>query len=231
MKNYILLFSIVLFSFQAEAQCPGQSIPANAEVVTGGANPQRNGSNKNYWICNKGVLILVGGHNNIYIEGSGLDTAIVSITGDSNNIYAKNYCELTLVGKYNFIFLESGVKFTNNSTLFTKKNCPGVQQFYYGSAPSPGCPDVVGIEDHGLKEKIKIYPNPASGTLNLEIPAEISSGSIISIIGLDGSLVRERLIIGHESVSKIDIEGISPGLYLLRIQSSDFQHSRKISIE
>ena len=75
---------------------------------------------------------------------------------------------------------------------------------------------------------IKIFPNPASGLINVVLPDDIAymTGALLDITG---SVVKEvRLQKGNNSVS---IEGIASGLYILKLNNEDKVFTRKITIQ
>ena len=74
------------------------------------------------------------------------------------------------------------------------------------------------------KQKIKIYPNPASDFIRIELVQEAN----IRITDLNG-----RIIQIHEHIlnKTIDIQGMACGLYLIQIETKEGIEIRKFSIE
>lgn len=71
---------------------------------------------------------------------------------------------------------------------------------------------VTGIVEHEAPVMF-IYPNPAGQLLNIEVPAQLETGTL-SLYDAVGSLVRE--IKSFKSAS-LDVSGLVPGTYILRL--------------
>ncbi|MBS2211264.1 T9SS type A sorting domain-containing protein, partial [Carboxylicivirga mesophila] len=71
---------------------------------------------------------------------------------------------------------------------------------------------------------VTIYPNPASSFVNVELGA-VEGRVVISLINSNGSVVDNYET--AESVMKMDISGLSPGVYILNIQATGFNHTIK----
>jgi PKD repeat protein len=70
--------------------------------------------------------------------------------------------------------------------------------------------------------EVKIYPNPASQYLNLSFNNYEGKTSIVSVFGVNGQLMKTILIEVHDQmVQRIDLQGFSGGLYLIRIADPD----------
>lgn len=64
--------------------------------------------------------------------------------------------------------------------------------------------------------KVLVFPNPASDKVNIEIPQEWRSGAEVSLISFNGQELLKR-IYQNTSVITIPLEGISKGIYMLKI--------------
>lgn len=91
--------------------------------------------------------------------------------------------------------------------------------FYYGYA---NCN--VGLENAYWSEtRVKVFPNPAQGSLSIETGEGIRSAILINELG------QKREYKVSYPATRIDLHGISPGAYLLRINDGNDQwHSTKI---
>ena len=78
---------------------------------------------------------------------------------------------------------------------------------------------------------IKLFPNPAKDILQIEYSGE--KGRLkTTILDLKGSLIREDFISDGAAVShSLDLKGIKPGLYLLKIQNGSLFRTVKLVIE
>jgi len=73
---------------------------------------------------------------------------------------------------------------------------------------------------------IKFYPNPAGDFINIEIENNNDIAKSIEIINEMGISV-----ISSKFINKIDVSGLSSGLYLIRINFRNYTHTEKILIE
>ncbi|REE01520.1 tandem-95 repeat protein [Marinoscillum furvescens] len=73
----------------------------------------------------------------------------------------------------------------------------------------------------GATNQVKIFPNPASSYLMVELPA----ATTVSVLDLNGSIVLQGL-----SNQKLDISKLPEGIYLLRFEANSEMTSRKILI-
>lgn len=76
------------------------------------------------------------------------------------------------------------------------------------------------------KIKIKVYPNPAENTLNIEIAGQISVQKIC-LTDMQGRLVKEYT----GDFSKLDVSNIAAGNYFLQIYSGSGKATKKILIK
>ncbi|NNE54553.1 MAG: T9SS type A sorting domain-containing protein [Flavobacteriales bacterium] len=70
---------------------------------------------------------------------------------------------------------------------------------------------VVGLEEFEIAEEFLVYPNPATTWLQLVAPSE---GAMVSIYGLDGSLIQSFQMSGRQHVLHLDL---AAGVYVARI--------------
>jgi PKD repeat protein len=79
--------------------------------------------------------------------------------------------------------------------------------------------------DENINDKspeVKVYPNPASQYLSLSFNHYEGKTSIVSIFRANGQLMKTILIEVHDQmVERIDLQGFSDGLYLIRIADSE----------
>ncbi|CAN5506817.1 hypothetical protein BH11BAC2_BH11BAC2_18970 [soil metagenome] len=83
----------------------------------------------------------------------------------------------------------------------------------------------VGIEDLNAKDGISIYPNPGRDLINVET----SRPSNIQLLDSNGKIVLSDNTIFEKH--SLNTTNISPGFYLLKIESGNFFQIRKIILE
>ncbi len=90
-----------------------------------------------------------------------------------------------------------------------------------------------GIEDFLNDNNISLYPNPANDKLNIEINIPGQPEIEVSLSDLLGrEIINQRFILDQKSNLKtLDLNGISKGLYILKIHSGSASFSKKIIID
>jgi hypothetical protein len=85
--------------------------------------------------------------------------------------------------------------------------------------------DPVLIDLTGIQEQLntlKIYPNPAEDGVNIELPDQIDiSKMVLKLHNAIGLTVYERLMDANPFY--LSLEGVSPGVYMLTIESKNLQ--------
>jgi hypothetical protein len=72
----------------------------------------------------------------------------------------------------------------------------------------------IGVEQHRLNSKIKLYPNPTKNTLKIESKLQLDSYEIYTILG---SRIQSGKLINQE----INVSELKAGMYILKITTSD----------
>ena len=71
----------------------------------------------------------------------------------------------------------------------------------------------------GMASLFSLYPNPASGSvqvLNMNPSNPVSS---MELYGIPGNVIRSWQVSGNQNLNSIDLTGIACGLYELRIKT------------
>jgi hypothetical protein len=80
--------------------------------------------------------------------------------------------------------------------------------------------------------KLKIYPNPASDKLWVELDLKFNDDAILEIITTDGKPVMNRLLKGYKQYFEmIDISGLPKGLYYIRIYNKEWLVTDKLLVQ
>ncbi len=102
---------------------------------------------------------------------------------------------------------------------------------YQGCSKTSDCIHVnpLGIEQ-GATDKIRIFPNPSSGSFSINLDHGSSTGNSLLIIrDIGGKQVYTKKI-GNERVSTLDLD-LSSGMYILTIRREDNEQRIKLIIE
>lgn len=110
--------------------------------------------------------------------------------------------------------------FTGDQTIYVADGCFGGLQCYSNGqieyenqfsfqTPNPSCNILDSTNEVDTESMIGIFPNPASTEISIESQRHIESVEIWSV---DGKLLRTS-----QFSKSIDIEGLHPGIYFLRV--------------
>jgi len=77
-------------------------------------------------------------------------------------------------------------------------------------------------------QKVSIYPNPAEGSIFINVPNALSSFIDFSITDVQGKAIQSGQIFSQKTT--LDLSVISPGIYVLIVQSSKIRFTEKIVI-
>jgi len=86
-----------------------------------------------------------------------------------------------------------------------------------------------GIEDLSLSKSIRIYPNPASNFCDLDWTNLGQESLNIDFVSFTGSVIRSWEEVRGDNL-RIDLTGLSPGIYWLKIRKESRQIVKKILI-
>ncbi len=88
--------------------------------------------------------------------------------------------------------------------------------------------NATGIEQEEINSLFKIYPNPSSGHIQIEITDQAQSEFRVKLTDLNGKLVYETEC--HKRLCELNLE-LPGGMYLLSIESSGRNITQKIILE
>ena len=85
-----------------------------------------------------------------------------------------------------------------------------------------------GIESVNTNEKLKIYPNPTSDKLSIDLSSFNDKEIVIDIIDLSGKLISTSTKIGGTTVD-LEMSQFTKGLYHIRIHTENGLIVQKVS--
>lgn len=96
----------------------------------------------------------------------------------------------------------------------------------------PGALGVIeGVEVSypGATQRFHAFPNPASEHLSLSLPAALSPGSTLCLLGADGRELR-RWTLQEETIVQLSIKGLPPGPYFMQLRHAGGVWTEKLII-
>lgn len=106
---------------------------------------------------------------------------------------------------------------------------PGKKESYSASRSNIATNEVVGIEEGLESNDVRIYPNPNNGEFTVEIHRPIEKGARITLFNSLGQEVYGTILIGEKA--NLTLNGLTKGVYLLRVNSDDASTIRKVVVE
>ena len=89
----------------------------------------------------------------------------------------------------------------------------------------------VGIEGVDGAASVRIYPNPATHTASVDVSG-ISGRVTISVLDISGRVLRnEQMECDAACVKTLQVEGLAPGAYFVRVASDSYCTVRKLFVE
>jgi hypothetical protein len=86
----------------------------------------------------------------------------------------------------------------------------------------------LGMQDYTLNDKFAIYPNPSNGNVNIK--SDGFSISSISIIDMQGRLVKKIETTSLTSITPVDLTSLSSGIYNMIVEADGSKGMKKILI-
>ena len=83
-------------------------------------------------------------------------------------------------------------------------------------------------------KKTSIFPNPVKNNLTIQFPNTIDSDTEVTIITINGQLVKKQIIAQNELVDYqklIDVTDLKNGIYLLQLHSNNYSKTLKIVVQ
>jgi hypothetical protein len=132
--------------------------------------------------------------------------------------------ELDSMGHGNTIFSTTYTSWLHVAVVMVNKNI--VKSNEWGGASATVLN--VGIEEEKLSnESFKVFPNPTSGFINLELPQNFEG--TIKLYSLSGKLLQRQSVVTQEAdVHSLSLESYPAGVYLIQIESDGRRFQKRI---
>ena len=82
------------------------------------------------------------------------------------------------------------------------------------------------IEDYYEQHFVKLYPNPATERITIELPGNNASAKSASIINIAGQLVYHEIFMENKQI--INIEELNSGIYMIRINDGNTTFTKRL---
>ncbi|MEI7981648.1 MAG: choice-of-anchor J domain-containing protein, partial [Bacteroidota bacterium] len=88
----------------------------------------------------------------------------------------------------------------------------------------------LGIHEPAKRDPLNIYPNPARDRITLNLGSNSTGSFSVELLNLYGETTRMWKEMGNQPSVTLNIGGISPGIYIVRLHTTDREINRKIMI-
>jgi hypothetical protein len=161
---------------------------------------------------------------------------------------------VALTGQYRFAFTDTSLNFPTNRTWYwgdgtsNNLNQPHATKVYttagqkcvvlkawnqYGTSYDTVCLQVhlTGINDIELSDKISVYPNPSTGTVNIELSEDIANGAKVSVYNILGAQVNETIEVkSNITKTALNLNNLESGVYMLKVETPNGTAVKQIVI-
>jgi len=157
---------------------------------------------------------------------------IIKITADINELYDSLQILLNNEVNNTVTGITPGSNILTTSITATQKYSVTIKGYIDNIGYLSNSKDVtmtyVGIGDLSEIKQLKVYPNPTSGFINVEIPKEINDNVTVDIYSLNGVKLNSHQV--NKDNGRLDISGLNNGIYLLRMEYNGKIYSQKVKL-
>jgi hypothetical protein len=86
----------------------------------------------------------------------------------------------------------------------------------------------IASQNQDKLQNVKVYPNPTQNILNLEFSSSEERNVKIEVIDLTGKIIQSSVIDRNIGLIHYDLNSLSSGVYILKIQSANINESVKL---
>ena len=184
----------------------------------------------------EGNIVLIGTENGIFTTEN-ISASSPNWTADFTGMGNVPVFELhqQLVGQEPVTISKNGEDFhfdgaTNKGLVYAATYGRGLLYTNKFWQPTTGVDEIVNGNNDKLN--LKIYPNPATSVLNVDIASESNVNSHISVYDLSGRLVIEtnRLLVKGENTVSLNISSLIKGTYIVKASIGDKVYTNKLMV-
>ena len=151
---------------------------------------------------------------------------VISVKYDSKSVQGSSFTGSAPVCTYNFESRINGTVVSGSQgSIDLSPNCSGGAITRSSDAQ---------MEESMMKAQIGLFPNPASGYVNLTFVPAFTAKSSIEMYDVSGKLVvniyNGEIEKGKPYQRRVNIEGLAAGVYLIRFRNGEFIETKKLVI-
>jgi hypothetical protein len=206
---------------------------ANGSVA--GNTPYWNGSS---WVTNSSNLFNNGGNIGIGTTNPAYKTDIVGTNGPRLRVFSQDGFFAGLLAKNNtheyFIGVQGDFESAsgNNSGFHIYDNTTGNRRFIIDANGNTGIGqsnpraklDVAGNESFEVNSKIKMYPNPSSNFVTIEVTS--LTNAKLQVLDVTGKVLMNESL--NNTTNSVNVQQLPTGLYFFKVTSNEGTATSKI---
>ncbi|MEM6264441.1 MAG: T9SS type A sorting domain-containing protein, partial [Bacteroidota bacterium] len=188
-------------------------------------------------------FVLLGSYCHIDFsrQGSFFQVYLAKVSSQGDSVWARsNAFEEESVNQYLYSGVEDsdgGLVFGGAADIRYVNIRRGISGSWWVKLDSMGC-EVPGCEltisnEEGQDQlaQVQVYPNPASDRIYVNLPAALPYATSIELLTIEGQKSRETEFSPHSIHHSLDISGLAPGVYILRLRGSQQMFTQKVLIK
>ncbi len=151
------------------------------------------------------------------------------IQADQNSTNGQNYCMIweTFARRGMGVNANSG---SNNGVAGIQDQVEDFTEPVPGATPATGSNCVLANDYFQNRDLFRIYPNPTNGLLNINIANYVGELQI-NVYDLNGRQVYNHNVTDFNNTNAVNLESLSSGIYVLKLQGESLNYSEKIIVE
>jgi hypothetical protein len=191
---------------------------------------------------NSGNSIVIDKNNDViltgYFDGIELNGEIILGNGIRLDILLMKFNqngEIITIGKYGYPSWDKGESITIDSS--NNIYIVGITYLNNMSSDLPSYIFIAKVDtvypllniDINTLDQVNIYPNPSSGLFNIDLPSNFNQKATIIVCNVEGKILFTSNV--TQKHNEILLQGIKPGLYLVKILIKDKIYFKKLLIQ
>lgn len=112
--------------------------------------------------------------------------------------------------------LNVGTEIRNSAAIYFDYNTPVITNQTLNTIADPS---TLGISEQKVISSLKMYPNPATSELNIQLSNDITSG-VIHLYDVQGRLLQNQRVTAN-TVQKIDVNALTNGFYFITVDTDN----------
>jgi hypothetical protein len=89
--------------------------------------------------------------------------------------------------------------------------------------------EIVGTESQSSSDQVSVYPSPSSGIVRMKLD-QTASSLAVKVFGIEGRVLFSEQY-SNTAYEVLDLSGLHPGIYFIRLEGPDISFTKRIIIK